>query len=299
MTDPKKSNHCSPARYEHGQTYGTCLNKMELLKVAKTANIKVSPQTPKKALTKTIKKTLAPKCGDKETCWLKNITPTERQQILSKAFRPEKPADWIKNPRKWLNTYDILRVMSQYEARYKTFKFLGVYPIDFTVKDDSGVCIGDSLCDFHINTLLAQKKKKFGLILNLDKHTQGGSHWVAMFCNLNPKSKRNFGIYYYDSVAHPPDLFNKEKYVTNFMNSIVQQVQQTFPTATASKFKSHHNTIQRQFKNTECGNFSQVFITQMLKDIPFLEICQRMPKDDKIQEARDIFYRPPNSVVTN
>jgi len=291
-----KKNYCSPARYEYGEKYGTCLNKKELTEIAQNVNVPITTKTSKKSLATSIKKKLEPKCGERETCWLKYIhDPDKRQSITKTAYRPEKPREWLKNPRMWLNTYDILNVMSQYEARYKSFRFFGVYPIDFTDSNSNGICIGESLCNFHIKKLLAQKKKKFGIVLNLDKHTQGGSHWVALFCNLDTKSKTNFGIYYYDSIASKPDTYNREKYVTRFMNQVCNQVKEVMGDTVGKRFENKYNVVQRQFKNTECGNFSQIFITQMLKNIPFDEICKRMPLDDDVQKARDVFYRPPNS----
>jgi hypothetical protein len=171
----------------------------------------------------------------------------------------------------------------QYEHLHKDFKFLGVHPIDFAVKYD-GYCIGRYLCDFDIKKL--GKKKRFAMVLNLDRHDQSGSHWVALYCNLNPRNK-NFGIYYYDSVASPAG-----DEVTAFMASICEQVQRYHPRL-AKKFERMENTIQRQFKNTECGMFCIVFLTQCVKNTyTFQEICEKMKNDDEINKIRDIVFRP-------
>jgi len=289
-------NYCSPSRYEHGEKNGTCLKRDELLKIARTKNIKISHVKSTKEIASKIKKELEPECNNKETCWLRYMNSNKQGEILRKAYRPEKPKSWLTEPRKWLNTYDILNVMRQYEDRHISYKFFGVYPVDFTDKDSSGYCVGDSLCDFHIRMLLSAKKNKFAMVINLDKHTQGGSHWVALYCNLNTRSKINFGIYYYDSIGKRPDVYNKEKYVTNFMNRIKEQVREVFGEKAYKRFEIRHNTIQKQRKNTECGNFSQVFITQMLKNIQFDTICEKMPGDDEVQKVRDILYRPQNSI---
>jgi len=185
--------------------------------------------------------------------------------------------------------------MNQYEARYKSFRFFGVYPIDFTDRNAMGQCIGDSLCFFNLREFLATGKKRFAVVLNLDKHTQGGSHWVALYCDVDKRSKQ-FGIYYYDSIGYKPDLYNREKYVTKFMDRICNEVATIWPNS-RTKFQCKYNKIPKQFQNTECGVFSQVFITQMLKGIPFEDICQRMPTDGKMVKIRDVLYRPPDDHV--
>ncbi len=294
---PDEVSYCSPSRYELGVKDGTCFTKRELEFVAKEVVKDTMPKKlTKKDLHEKISTAMKSKCGSEnhETCWIDNLrNPTNRQNLM-KAFRPRKPKSWLDNPRTWLNTYDILYVMQQYEDRYKNFKFLGVQPIDF-MERNAGVCIGDTLCDFSIANLLAQGKKRFGLVLNLDDHNGGGYHWVSMFCVFDPKcssARTNFGIYYYDSVADPPDSHNNKKYTTRFMKMVESQVKEMFPN-TSKKFNVTYNTVRRQYKGTECGVFSQVFITQMLKNLSFNYICNHMPRDDDVQKLRDILYSPP------
>ena len=62
--------------------------------------------------------------------------------------------------------------------------------------------------------------------------------------------------------------------------------------ATADKFAMRYNRIQKQFDNYDCGVFSEVFITQMLKNISFDEICKRMKSDRDINKLRDVLYTP-------
>jgi len=292
----RKIAYCSPSRYELGMSQGTCLTKSELEDIAKdTLKEPLPKHLKKRELHKKISKSMKSKCGKEnhETCWLDNVSYSTKAK-LTKAYRPRKPKEWLLNPRTWLNTYDILNVMTQYEDRYKNFKFLGVHPIDFAEHDNAGRCIGENLCNFSIQSLLEKGKKRFAMVLNLDDHRGGGYHWVAIFCVFDPKStsaNTNYGIYYYDSVADPPDSYNSKKYTLRFMKHIESQVNQLFPTA-KKPFEVKYNKVRRQYKNTECGVFSQVFITQMLKNIKFDYICEHMPKDDDVQKLRDIIYSP-------
>ena len=212
-----------------------------------------------------------------EFCWAQHVAMSDK---MTHVFRPEKPSEWNKDRYTWLNTYDILFVIQQYEALHTDFKFLGVYPIDFANTNSTGACIGDTLCNFDIQNLHKNKKTHFGLILNLDTHDQSGSHWVSLYCNLEPKHK-NYGIFYYDSVANPPS-----REVKTFMSLVKKQMHND------PKFKIKWNKIQKQKENSECGMFSIIFLTQCLKDMSFDAICRQMPMDEEINRLRDVIYTP-------
>lgn len=282
--------HCSPFRQVTSKI--TCLSLTELRLIAKDYNetsttikkIKLSQN--KADLYNEIRTRLETFCNE-ESCWIdQDFVKNEHRRKLEKSFRPRTPLSWYKNRKTWLNTFDILHVMKQYEELHKTYSFIGVFPIDFQNTYSSGACIGKSLCTFDVAEFLKSKKKQFGVVLNLDDHTQSGSHWVALFCNLDPQ-KENFGIYYYDSVAQRPG-----REVSSFFNQIKTQVATVFTPQQTKAFQTKYNTIQKQFKNTECGVFSMIFITQMLKNVPFDEICRRMKNDDQVNEIRDVLYRP-------
>lgn len=289
-------SHCSPTRtvkLAAKSNVNSCLTYKELRMIAEDYNntvrdpnsrIKISRS--KAQLHEDIRKALENYC-DEEHCWIEqDFLSGNKRRVLDESFRPKTPKAWYKNRRTWLNTYDILNVMKQYELLYKDFWFLGVFPIDFTSYYPSGSCIGEAACTLQIDDVMSRKKKRFAMVLNLDDHTQSGSHWVSVYCNLDPK-KPNFGIYYYDSVAYPPP-----KEVRAFFKRIHDQVKTHFQESIAKRFEVKHNTIQKQFKNTECGMFSIVFLTQMLKNIEFDYVCAHMRKDDGINEIRDIVYRP-------
>ena len=287
--------HCSPMKTVKVEKRGetpTCLTIKELRMIAEDFNKSVSDPSKrikmggktKVQLHEAIRNALKSYC-DEEHCWIEqDFISGSKRHILDKSYRPKTPKSWYKNKRTWLNTYDILNVMKQYEQLYKNFEFLGVFPIDFTSYYSSGSCIGESACTLEISELLRRKKTHFGLVLNLDDHSQSGSHWVSVYCGLDPK-KLNFGIYYYDSVAHSPP-----KEVRAFFAKIKEQIDIYY--GSSVKFQVSQNRIQKQFKNTECGMFSIVFLTQMLKNISFDKICRHMRRDDQINDIRDIVYRP-------
>lgn len=278
--------YCSPSHHKYSNK-GTCFSPEDIEIIKKDLSNKEQVEISDKRPKGDIKKHFYQKCGDKEYCWLDQLSYETRKK-LEHAFRPKKPREWSSNPRTWLNTDDIHYVMVQYEHLHKDFKFLGVHPMDFAKTLDGGYCVSsNNLCQFDIKNY--PNHNRFALVLNLDYHNQPGSHWVALYFNVNPKL-RNFGIYFYDSTAPSLDEINDE--VFDFMARIKSQIIRDQPTFLAKKFQTEINTVQRQFKNTECGMFCLVFLTQCVKNIPFKRICQRMKTDDEVNKIRNILYRP-------
>lgn len=287
--------YCAPGRFQMGVKDKTCLTLQELKAIATDYNNSKGKHNTdiqivdnKKHLVKNITKELKPKCGEADHCWIQQnfVQHKTKAKILNKAFRPLKPIEWYQNEQTWLNTFDIEKVMKQYEEKYKDFCFLGVFPMDFNDNDEYGYCVSPGMCEFNIQKVIQNGKKRFAMVLNLDKHNQSGSHWVAIYCNLNSRRK-NFGIYYYDSVGLRPP-----KEAAAFMKEVERQANVVFTKRLADKFVMRYNRIQKQFGDTECGVFSEVFLTQMLKDISFDEICKRMKKDKDINKLRNKLYTP-------
>lgn len=287
MNTEKKpeSLHCSPYnQVKYGEKDGTCYSYETLVAIAmeynKLSENKIDIHQTKKKLRNDLEKAFRKICTD-ELCWVNNdiVRNPELKNKASSAFRPLKPREWYSNRKTWLNTYDIVFVLEQYEQLYTDFKLFGVYPMDFAYTDENGRCVGDELCDFDIKNLKVDKKTQFGMVLNLDYHNEPGSHWVSLFCNINPK-KENYGIYYYDSVANSPP-----NEVVDFMELVKAQIND-------SKFEVKSNKIQKQFGNNECGMMSIIFMTQILKQIPFNYICKHMKTDSEINKLRDVIYHP-------
>jgi hypothetical protein len=237
---------------------------------------------PKKELWNKLIEVNYDKCSNNEYCWLKqNYMKINSKNIseLKENFRPDKPEEWKDDPDKWLNTYNILNVMKQYEDKYKNFKFVGVFPIDFMTKID-GSCVSKEMCSLNLNDMIKKKITKIGFIFNLDKHYQSGSHWVSLFMNLN-KNNKNYGAYYYDSNGTPPpiEIKNYIKIVKNKLNK------------NDNKFKFKFNKKRHQYSNSECGMFSLYFMNESLKNVSFEKFINNKKINDKfVFKLRDKYY---------
>jgi hypothetical protein len=263
---------------------------------------------------------IKPVCDDKQYwCWPGTISKiassandTKTKEIIkmieTEELRPEMPIEWYANSREWLSNYDIEDVMKQYDKdRTYKYAFLGVYPIDFSEEDKFGRCLYSKICSLDVKKYINKKIKYLGLITNLDKHNQSGSHWTSTFIIIDPRNKC-YGAHYYDSnaIAIPA-------YIKKFINNIKERLLVIYPN---SKFKITYNTIRHQKKNTECGMFSmthqirwmnsllkykELKLPDPYKDENFLKCITNNKNitDDIMNENRKYLYRPNLKVHLN
>jgi len=301
--------YCSPVGEDNFKDKETCFSLKALRDIAIAWN-KENPQNRIKNFKKLgvndlwnqINIKMSGICGKgNEFCWVKKIKPENKTKDVKEAIRPEKPAEWYKNKSAWLSNYDIQNVMRQYQEK-KDFKyrFLGVFAIDFASSDGFGKCIYSEICNLDIVNLYNQGYKYVGMITNLDKHDQPGSHWTSLFICIDP-SKPCFGAYYYDSTASEPP-----KEIKEFFEKLKIQAAQIVATNKNknAEFKFKYNTVRHQYGNNECGMFSMVYQINWLK---FLKKNKNTTLEDVIahkvtdkqmnQYFRNILFVPNTKVV--
>lgn len=297
--------YCSPSGNDMYKKHKTCFSKTALVRLADVWNqtnpmnkIRSYKNMNKSRLWGELNKKMADVCGanaaGKEACWSDNLYGTRPHAEVAKSLRPLSPSEWSKDKYTWLTNIDIEKVMEQYDwdvNKSYSYKFIGVFPIDFQVKTIFGRCLFEEFCSLDITKLYSKGIKYVGMITNLDKHTQSGSHWTSLFMCIDPKVPA-FGAYYYDSVASVPP-----KEISEFVEMVKKQV------ATYNKwgkeFQVKYNKMQHQRGNTECGVFSidyQIrWITALQNNINTkFEDVTNIPKltDSYIHKFRDVYFRP-------
>ena len=229
-----------------------------------------------------------------EYCW-SNLPYIKGKSSLLSRFIPRKPRIWLKDNNTWLNTNDIENVLYQYEKRFPEFKFLGVSPIDYDYQY-YGNCVSEDICNLNIKKQFNDKKKYLiGIVFNLDRHNEPGSHWVAVFADLKKKE-----VYYYDSYGLRPPyeirvLMNKISQMGNFIPNVDTNKSKTGECLDnchlgSNVFKSYYNNVRHQYKNSECGVYSMHFIISFLEGQTFDQIINNIKTDDEINKYRDIYY---------
>lgn len=280
----KKNVYCSPS---HKKNKFSCFSRNSLLKIARSWNrnhkesnfgkIIIKKNMPVKKIWNQINIRLRKNCVG-EWCWIQqNYVKSLNDDEINNTFRPPTPREWYDSKNEWLSTVDIENVMQQYEDKYRDFLFIGPVPIDFDYEYSTRACIVDELCKINLGSLLRKKIKKIGIIFNLDKHNQSGSHWVAMFIDLNRK-----GIYYWDSYGEPAP-----SEVNILAKRLIEQGKKR-----KLKLKYEKNNVRHQYQNSECGVYCMYFITKLLQGKSFEDIINHKIKDEEMNMKRGYFYSP-------
>jgi hypothetical protein len=226
--------------------------------------------------------------GHDERRWVKVVGV----QGLGKYYKPTMTSN---EARKWLNTRQIAQVLRQYEAFFgKTFQFMGVFPSDFSEttlslapdgRTSVPTCIGGDMCDFRTLDLLDKGKTSFAMVLNTDKSTEKGEHWVAVWGGLDP-TRPNFGFYFFDSNG----TFDR-RYIPTRANGFLKNVQAETERALGVEVPVRWNTQRLQKRDGECGIFAIVFVVAMLFGEDFDRFCGlRMINDAQMRRLRRVLF---------
>lgn len=259
------NNHCSP----HIKTVSGCFSREALVNIANNINnsggsIAIGSKN-KDELVKEINKSMNKQCKkDDEICW---ANATNNHNLVDEYYKPKRP----EKKHQWLSSTDISKVMKQYMKKYKDFMFFGPLPRDFAD-------INTEISKQNLHKLQLRGINYVGIIFNMDKHNQPGSHWVAYFIDL----KRDLSVEYFDSVAVKPP-----KEINAFMDKVIANAKKNLKL----NLKKKINNIQHQKKNSECGVYSLHFIIERLAGRTFEEVIQDVISDSDMNEFRNEYFR--------
>jgi hypothetical protein len=198
-----KHRNCHPQVLGKTVSPNSCMTPLMLEKIKKIYNHSASDNSSEKIVSTDAvgiyhelkKKHLC----ETERCMIKKALGNKHghlyDQMMKEMEAPEHPDDWKKNPNEWLSNIDINLVMKQYEKTYPEFLFLGPTSINFDERVSSeGGCVGNDICHLTLAKLMAMKpvKRKVGMVFNLSRNDQPGSHWVSLFLHL-PDSGHGVG----------------------------------------------------------------------------------------------------------
>ncbi len=268
----------------------TCYSLKSLQKIAKAMNeerkyesnykkIKVEGVS-KYELWKSIQEHLKPFCNDDEECWRRQefIRKLKDIDIQAYTFKPQMPEEWKHNKNTWLSNFDIDLVLKQYERIYPEFKTFNSSPSDCPVSVDCPLSTMDPF------KLRSEGKTKIGIVFNLDKTGQSGSHWVATFIDLKNKEKSSqkdpVEINYYDSYGDPPIPLIKLFLVRLGEKFLLK----------GEKVKILYNDKRHQYGNSECGVYSMNFILERLHGTPMKKISKTKIMDKEMNNLRRLLY---------
>lgn len=299
----EQNEKCAPSKE---YTDGSCFSLESLKKISKKANdagANINIVNNKKKLVDQLTEYFSSKNACKsQTCWLRTelLKNIDDEDIEENTFRPAGP----KKKYEWLSTTHINDVVSQYQEKYDDFQFLGALPNDFEDLPFLG------LSNINLDNYVENGKTKLGMVINLDSHNQSGSHWVALYFDLN-----NYKLYFFDSVGKKPG-----KRIKNFNNKIVNYMykkkvgkefqvnkvlglinnikdetkRKKYYKTLKDKLKGidiRYNPIQHQKANSECGVYSINFILRLIKGEEFDDIIKNITDDEDMNKCRKVYFR--------
>jgi hypothetical protein len=266
---------CAPGKYNDGTNSCFTVEEIDILVkgynqyVNKNGGDKIdSNQIPRKQLEDLID-IFRSKCGDDIKCILhqKFMNEIIKGVDLIDNLRPDGPA----SSNEWLSNRDIDKEMKQYENIYNDFVFLTAVPLD---------CEEHSFCPieknkFKFENIYSKGKRRAGIIYNLDKVGQSGSHWISAFMNLDTGE-----FYFSDSTGHPP-----EKYVLKLKNKF-----EKFMKSRGKNIIFKFNDKKYQKDSSECGVYSMNFIIRNLSGESFESIIGNALTYNEITACRATYF---------
>jgi hypothetical protein len=215
---------------------------------------------------------------ENELCWLDKLVTDIKKKELTNSFAPIAPLNEWKKYNNWLSSTDFNKVMKQYMEKHPNFLYLGPSPIDFDTIVN-GTCVWPTLCNLDVIKELKKGKNKFGIILNLDKHSGDGTHWVAMFIDL-----KNKFVFYFESTGST---------MPNEVKTLISKVKMQCETEGIHLKEMNNMNIRHQYGKSECGMYCLYFIISLLEETskPTKFLNKKIKISDKeMDKLRDIYF---------
>jgi hypothetical protein len=281
-----KSLRCHPKQFtskNYKKIPSSCLNEKTIKKMKNIWNKRYPDNKITYKNTKDIWKELKKKfnhsCSN-EMCWVdKTFHNTDIQNdIKENMFAPTTPIEWKNNENEWLSSNEIIDVMKQYEDTFDDFKFFGPSPIDFDKVLYKNSCVWPEICNLNVPHLYERKYRKIGFIFNTDTHDKEGSHWVAMYVDLN-KNK----IFYFDSngLREPHQITKLKKKIAK---QCLTKLNKTM------KLDSNHK-FEHQRTDSECGMYCLYFIVSLIRKLHNMEFFKKKRIPDKeVEKLRNVYF---------
>ena len=250
----------------------SCYDKQTLLKLrnmwnARHPDVKIKSSRPK-TIWKQLRDYQRNTCNI-ESCWLDQsyVKHNIHSKQMDTIFAPSLPSQLKKDPDTWLTSIDLEKAMKDYEKKYSNFCFIGPSPLDYDTKLSSGECVWDELCNFDLRTHINNGIKTIGVIFNLDKHYEVGSHWVAVIIDL-----RHWNVCFFCSYGSKPETEH-----TRFMETVKSQAKEYYGKTMKECYNPHR---YQKYTTNECGIYCMYVIIQIIKGKRFYDVVGKTKKKD-------------------
>lgn len=227
-------------------------------------------------------------CKADDKCIIDSLPRDVKAFVEKNALAPKQPDEWKENKNTWLSNFDIKHVLDQYQQAHPSFVAFEATYMDFDTKVSNQTCVSEEICNFDLAKYIADNKYQFGFVFNLARHTEKGSHWVALYIDI-----RDEYAFYFNSTG--------EK-IPSEVEDLVKRIRKQAFKLRGSKLRLHTNyKYDHQEGNTECGMYALLFIITMLtgkhNDVQFKSLREKIQffkkykiEDDYVEKLREEYF---------
>jgi hypothetical protein len=151
-------------------------------------------------------------------------------------------------------------------------------------------CVASDELNNEILPQVNHKTKKAAVVMNIDRHNQPGSHWVAIYLDAREKK-----VEYYNSLGNGKG----EQLPNHVRKAVVKLMKKMLPDDTQRTWKFEFNSIPDQSaKTSNCGWFATKFFIDRINGVPFKEAAGHEKKAISRGESRiDRFKKKYKHIV--
>jgi hypothetical protein len=190
---------------------------------------------------------------------------------LSSRFKPNGPLDKAK----WLSDKDIDDTLRQFAKKCTNSNFKH---IEYQMRDFEKT--GSALSTIDFANEYKSGVRCFGVVLNDDFSTGGGTHWTALFGDFRNKL---FTLEHFNSSGNGP-----KNEVLVWMNATKMHIEKTLDVSVKIVIVSD---TKHQTDNSSCGPYSLYYIISRLDNIPINVFQGKRIPDSLMWEFRKVLFR--------
>jgi hypothetical protein len=168
----------------------------------------------------------------------------------------------------WLSNIHIDATLDSWTKKFNDFYHCDFSMVDYNTK-------GDQLAISNLAEIYEEGYKTFGCVINTDKYTGKGVHWMALFVDMRDDKKCT--IEFFNSSGNSPQV--------NYVEWLVR---------TKNQLESIHKEVEiikvcrirHQNSKTECGVYSLFYIWARLNGYPASYFMENIIDDKLMMEFR-------------
>lgn len=203
---------------------------------------------------------------------------------LAQRFKPEGPRESLA----LLSNYDIDATLRRWRREFPAFHACPFAMMDFATN-------GDAFGAADLGALLAgpapreagrRRAETFGCVVNTDRSSGPGKHWVAVFVDARPGPEAPWTVEYFNSAGNPPPP-PMAAWMEERRASLAAARGPGGAEAVAVTDLAH------QKSQTECGLYALYYIRRRLEGAPFDSFFRRRVPDAAMTAFRRHLFRAP------